>query len=465
MQPSCVPSSPSVGAGALGGVPLGVGRDRLSPSRPPSRRSRGRAPNCVRRTDTPDDGGRSDPRGPRPGQGLPDPRRSAAAAGRRRAAPSPASASRVAPGRDARPGGGVGLRQVDDRPAAAAAARRRRRDRSSSDGVDVLTRPAGARCATLRRRMQIVFQDPYASLNPRMTVQAIIGEPMRIHGMYDERRQRAGQGADGARRAEPRAREPLSRTSSPAVSASASASPGRSRSTPTCSCSTSRSRRSTCRSRPASSTCSRTCRTSSASPTCSSPTTCPSCATSPTRSAVMYLGKIVEIGPADDVYETPGASVHAGAAVGGAGARSAQGAGPRRGSCSQGDVPSPVNPPSGCRFRTRCWKAELEAAGRTPRRASRWSPCSRFARWPIPSPATSRPCSKWSDRATSERASRSERHPAAPTWPPRCDVVQTRGFRRPGHPVPARSSPTGGNSSPGRATSEWRNRQTCELRG
>jgi len=36
----------------------------------------------------------------------------------------------------------------------------------------------------LRRRMQIIFQDPYASLNPRMTVRQIVGDPMDIHNLY-----------------------------------------------------------------------------------------------------------------------------------------------------------------------------------------------------------------------------------------------------------------------------------------
>src|SRR3989440_3940448 len=35
----------------------------------------------------------------------------------------------------------------------------------------------------LRRRMQLIFQDPYASLNPRMTVEDIVGEPFAIHNL------------------------------------------------------------------------------------------------------------------------------------------------------------------------------------------------------------------------------------------------------------------------------------------
>jgi oligopeptide transport system ATP-binding protein len=48
------------------------------------------------------------------------------------------------------------------------------------DGKDV-TALKGEGLRGLRRRMQIVFQDPYASLNPRMTVGKIVGEPLEIH--------------------------------------------------------------------------------------------------------------------------------------------------------------------------------------------------------------------------------------------------------------------------------------------
>ena len=50
------------------------------------------------------------------------------------------------------------------------------------DGQDVL-RAKGAALAALRRKLQVVFQDPFSSLNPRMTVGGIIGEPLRVHGI------------------------------------------------------------------------------------------------------------------------------------------------------------------------------------------------------------------------------------------------------------------------------------------
>lgn len=43
---------------------------------------------------------------------------------------------------------------------------------------------------TMRRNMQMVFQDPYSSLNPRMTVEDIIGEPFDVHKLYSNKRER-----------------------------------------------------------------------------------------------------------------------------------------------------------------------------------------------------------------------------------------------------------------------------------
>src|SRR4051812_46840660 len=50
------------------------------------------------------------------------------------------------------------------------------------DGQD-LTRLGGGDLRRTRRKMQMIFQDPYASLNPRMTVGSIIAEPLEIHGL------------------------------------------------------------------------------------------------------------------------------------------------------------------------------------------------------------------------------------------------------------------------------------------
>jgi peptide/nickel transport system ATP-binding protein len=48
-------------------------------------------------------------------------------------------------------------------------------------GEEVISGASSAKLRTLRRRMQPVFQDPFAALNPRMTVAEIIAEPFRIH--------------------------------------------------------------------------------------------------------------------------------------------------------------------------------------------------------------------------------------------------------------------------------------------
>ena len=53
----------------------------------------------------------------------------------------------------------------------------------SFDGQDVAATLASRQARVLRRRMQMIFQDPYASLNPRWKVVDIVGEPLREHGL------------------------------------------------------------------------------------------------------------------------------------------------------------------------------------------------------------------------------------------------------------------------------------------
>ncbi|GIG65471.1 ABC transporter ATP-binding protein [Phytomonospora endophytica] len=83
------------------------------------------------------------------------------------------------------------------------------------------------------------------------------------------------------------------------------------------------------------------------------------------RIAVMYLGKIVEVGDRVQIYEKPShpytkALLSAVPDVSKIGDKAT---GRIR---LEGDVPTPINPPSGCRFRTRCWKATEKCATEEP---------------------------------------------------------------------------------------------------
>ena len=59
-----------------------------------------------------------------------------------------------------------------------------------SDGKPVLSKPVSVNMLPYRKKMQMVFQDPYSSLNPRMTVEDIIGEPLDVHKLYSNKAER-----------------------------------------------------------------------------------------------------------------------------------------------------------------------------------------------------------------------------------------------------------------------------------
>jgi len=83
------------------------------------------------------------------------------------------------------------------------------------------------------------------------------------------------------------------------------------------------------------------------------------------RVAVMYLGKIVEVGTRDQIFAAP-AHPYTQALLSAIPIPDPDRERARTRIKLEGDVPSPIDPPSGCRFRTRCWLAQDICAQKEP---------------------------------------------------------------------------------------------------